>query len=204
MTLALQKGMPNGYDFSGVPGHDISSAPGYPGVANYSRPSKYFVKLNSPTFILTYAESELLLADAAQRFGIAGSAAEHYKNGLIAAITFMTPYDAAAGIPEATAVAYHAANPYNPATGLAMINTQYWIHTATMFDFYEEWSNWRRTGLPVLTPVNYPGNATNATIPRRFPYPLSEANTNSTNYNAAHSSVSGGDNLMGRVWWDKP
>ncbi len=203
MNVAVQKGMPNGYDFSGVPGRDISSAPGYPGTANYSRPSKYFVKLTAPTFILTYAEAELLLADAAQRFGIAGSAAEHYKNGVVAGITFMTPYDAAATISEPVATAFYNANPYNAANGLEMINTQYWIHTATMFDFYEEWSNWRRTGLPQLTPVNYPGNATNATIPRRFPYPLSEANTNATNYNAAKAAVPGGDNLTGRVWWDK-
>jgi hypothetical protein len=203
MTVALQKGMPNGYDLSGVPGRDISSAPGFTGVANYSRPSKYFVKLNAPTFILTYAESEFLLADAAQRFGIAGSAADHYKNGVIAAITYMGPYDAGAAISEATAMAYLTANPYNAANGLEMINTQYWIHTATMFDFYEEWSNWRRTGLPVLTPVNYPGNVTNATIPRRFPYPLSEANTNPTNYSVAHAAVPGGDNMTGRVWWDK-
>jgi hypothetical protein len=203
MTVAVQKGQPNGYDLSGSPGRDISSAPGYTGIANYSRPSKYFVKLDAPTFILTYAESEFLLADAAQRFGVAGSAADHYKNGLVAAITFMGPYDPNAAIPEATALAYHAANPYNAATGLEMINTQYWIHTATMFDFYEEWSNWRRTGLPVLTPVNYPGNATGGTIPRRFPYPLSEANTNPANYNVAHAAVPGGDNLAGRVWWDK-
>jgi hypothetical protein len=204
MTPALQRGMPNGYDLSGVPGRDISSAPGYPGTASYSRPSKLLVKLNAPTFILTYAESELLLADAAQRFGIAGSAAEHYKNGVIAGITFMTPYDATAAIPDATAQAFYAANPYNAANGLQMINTEYWIHTATMFDFYEEWSNWRRTGLPALTPVNYTGNVTSGTIPRRFPYPLSEANTNPTNYNAAHAAVPGGDNLAGRVWWDKP
>ena len=204
MTVALQKGQPNGYDLSGIPGRDISSAPGYTTIGDYSRPSKYFVKLNAPTFILTYAESELLLADAAQRWNIAGSAADHYKNGVTAAITFMGPYDPAAAIPEATATAWYNANPYNAATGLDMINTQYWLHTATMFDFYEAWSNWRRTGLPAITPVNYPGNVTNGTVPRRFPYPLSEANTNPTNYSAAHNAVTGGDNLAGRVWWDKP
>ena len=145
----------------------------------------------------------MLLADAAQRWSIAGSAADHYKNGVIAAITFMGPYDPAAAISDATATTWYNANPYNAATGLDMINTQYWLHTATMFDFYEAWSNWRRTGLPVLTPVNYPGNATNGSVPRRFPYPLSEANTNPTNYTAAHGAVTGGDNLAGRVWWDK-
>jgi hypothetical protein len=204
-TAANQKGMPNGYDLSGIPGRDISSAPGYTGIGNYSKPSSYFVKLNAPTFILTYGESELLLADAAARWTIAGlsSAAIHYNNGVKAAITYMGPYDPAAAISSGAADTYLAAHPYVPADGLNMINTQYFALTATMFDFYEGWNNWKRTGYPVLTPVVYPGNVTSGTVPRRFPYPLSEANTNPTNYAQAHNAVPGGDNLAGRVWWDK-
>ncbi len=203
MTPANQQGLTNGKDLSGVAGRDVSSIPGWTNINDYSRPSRYFTKLDAPTFILTYAESELLLADAAQRWGIAGSASEHYNNGVKAAMTYLSQYDAGAAISEAAAQAYLVANPYNPANGLEMINTQYWAHTNTMFDFYESWSNWRRTGFPVLTPVVYPGNATNGTIPRRFPYPQSEANTNPDNYSVAHNAVPGGDNLMGRVWWDK-
>jgi hypothetical protein len=205
-TAANQKGMPNGFDLSGVPGRDISSAAGYTGMGNYSKPSSYFTRLNAPTFILTYAESELLLADAAARWTISGlsPAATYYNNGVKAAITYMGPYDAAAAITDAAADAYLLAHPYNAGDGLNMINTQYFALTATMFDFYEGWSNWRRTGLPALTPVVYPGNVTGGTVPRRFPYPLAEANTNPTNYQAAHESVPGGDNLAGRVWWDKP
>jgi hypothetical protein len=203
-TAALQKGMPNGYDLSGVAGRDISSAPGYTGIGNYSKPSSYLNKLNAPTFILTYAESELLLADAAARFSIAGlTAATSYNNGVKAAITYMAPYDPAAAINPGAADTYLLAHPYIPANGLTMINTQYFALTSTMMDFYEGWSNWRRTGIPALTPVVYPGNATGGTIPRRLPYPLAEANTNPTNYKAAHDAVPGGDLLSGRVWWDK-
>ena len=72
-----------------------------------------------------------------------------------------------------------------------------------MLDFYESWSNWRRTGFPVLTPVVYPSNATNGTIPRRFPYPLSEITSNPVNYQAARDGVAGGDFLTSRVYWDK-
>jgi hypothetical protein len=200
---AVQKGQPNGYDLSGIPGQDISTAPGYTTIPDYSGPSMYLVKLNAPTFVLTYAESELLLADAAERFGIAGGAAQHYHDGVKAAITYLSQYDVGATISDAAAETYLTANPYDPANGLNMINTQYWALTNTMLDFYESWSTWRRTGFPVLTPVVYPGNATNGTIPRRFPYPLAEANANPANYNVAHSAVPGGDNLTGRVWWDK-
>jgi len=200
---ADQKGQPNGYDLSGTPGLTLGSAPGFTTLGDYSSPSNSLTKLTSPTFILTYGESELLLADAAERFGIGGNAATHYNNGVTAAITYLSEYDANATVSPAAAATYLAANPYVAGTtGLQMINTQYWELTNTMMDFYESWSNWRRTGYPVLVPVVYPGNATNGTIPRRFPYPLQEANANPTNYTAAHNAVPGGDTMAGRVWWD--
>lgn len=203
---AVQKGMPNGKDLSGIPGRDISSDPSYTSMPDYSSPHPAMIKREGVTFILTYAETELLLADAAQRFGVGGTAtaAAHYNNGVRAAMTFLSQYDPALTISSADADAWLAANPYNAATGLTAINAQYWLHTCTLLDFYEAWSNWRRTGIPSLTPVVFPNNATNGTIPRRFPYPSFEANTNPTNYNAARAAVPGGDNLTGRVWWDKP
>jgi hypothetical protein len=204
-TAAAQKGMPNGKDLSGIAGRDISSDPSYTSFPDYSSPHPGMIKRDGVTFVLTYAETELLLADAAQRFGVGGTstAATRYNNGVKAAMTYLGQYDAAMAITDTEADAWLAANPYVPATGLVAINTQYWLHTNTMLDFYESWSNWRRTGIPVLTPVVYPNNATNGTIPRRFPYPSFEANTNPTNYNAARAAVPGGDNLTGRVWWDK-
>jgi hypothetical protein len=202
-TPADQKGQPNGYDLSGTPGLTLGSAPGFTTLADYSCPSSYLTQLGTPTFILTYGESELLWADAAERFGINGPAATHYNNGVTAAITYLGEYAAGAAVSASAAQTYLAANPYVAGTtGLQMINTQYWELTNTMMDFYESWSNWRRTGYPVLVPVNYPGNATNGTIPRRFPYPLVEAANNPTNYTAAHNAVPGGDLLTGRVWWD--
>ncbi|HVG41087.1 MAG TPA: SusD/RagB family nutrient-binding outer membrane lipoprotein [Chitinophagaceae bacterium] len=202
---AMQKGMPNGKDLSGIAGRTIGSDPTFTTFPDYSSPSPQMIKRDGPTFILTYAETELLLADAAQRWGIvtSGSAATHYNNGVKAAMTYLSQYDATIGVTEAAALAYVAANPYNAANGLQMINTQYWAHTITMFDFYETWSNWRRTGFPSLTPVVYPNNATNGSIPRRFPYPTSEASTNPANYKTAHDAVAGGDVLNARVWWDK-
>ncbi|MDF2431625.1 MAG: hypothetical protein JWP44_1256 [Mucilaginibacter sp.] len=200
---ADQKGQPNGYDLSGTPGLTLSSAPGYTTLGDYSSPSTYLMKLGSPTFIFTYGESELLLADAAERFGIGGPAATHYNNGVIAAITYLAEYDPNAAVSTSAASAYVTANPYVAgATGLQMINTQYWELTNTMMDFYESWANWRRTGYPVLVPVVYPGNVTNGTIPRRFPYPYQEAANNPTNYTAAHNAVTGGDLMSSRVWWD--
>ncbi|HEY6902056.1 MAG TPA: SusD/RagB family nutrient-binding outer membrane lipoprotein [Puia sp.] len=200
---ATQKGMPNGKDLSGIPAQDIKFAPGYTTFTDYSSPHPGMIKRDGPTFILTYAESELLLADAGARFGIAGNIAQHYHDGVKAAITYLSQYDAAMAVSDADAETFVTAHPYVPASGLQQINTQYWLHTVTMLDFYECWCNWRRSGFPALVPVVYPNNATNGTIPRRFPYPLDEANNNPVNYKKAHDAVPGGDLLTGRVWWDK-
>ncbi|MBN9295741.1 MAG: SusD/RagB family nutrient-binding outer membrane lipoprotein [Filimonas sp.] len=202
-TPALQKGMPNGKDLSGIAGRDISTDPSYTSMGDYSSANPYMLKPDAPTFILTYAESELLLAEAAQRWGIGGSAAQHYHDGVKAAITYLSQYDASAAVSDNDAETYLTANPYVPANGLNQINTQYWAHTNTMLDFYESWNNWKRSGYPVLTPVVYPNNATNGTIPRRFPYPVAEANSNPVNYKQAHDNYPGGDVLTSRVWWDK-
>lgn len=106
-------------------------------------------------------------------------------------------------ITESEADAYVKANPYLDAEGLKQINEQYWAHTNTMFDFYESWNNWKRSGYPNLIPVKHPNNSTGGVIPRRYPYPISEASNNPTHYKAASDAVTGGDSYIGRVWWDK-
>jgi len=201
-TASVQKGMPNGKDLTTIAGQGITLDPSFTAFTDYSFPTPQMINLAGPTFILTYGESELLWADAAQRFGIGGSAATHYNNGVTAAMTYLGEYDPSIAVNAADAQTYLTTHPYNAANGLEMINDQYWALTNTMLDFYESWSNWRRTGYPVLTPVNYPGNNTGGTIPRRFPYPVTEAGSNTANYNIAHNAVPGGDLLTSRVWWD--
>ena len=49
----------------------------------------------------------------------------------------------------------------------------------------------------------YPGNVTNGTIPRRMIYPVTEVSNNPAGYAAGVASLTGGDLLTSRVWWDK-
>jgi len=200
---AVQKGMPNGKDLSGIAGRDVRQDPSYTDFTDYSSPNPGMLKRDGNTFILTYAETELLWAEAAQRFNIGGSAASHYNAGVTSAMTFLSQYDANMAVNASDAATYLAAHPYVAANGLDMIATQYWAHTITMLDFYETWSNWRRTSLPALVPIVYPNTNTGGSIPRRFPYPLGEGVSNAENYKAASAAVPGGDKLVGRVWWDK-
>lgn len=197
----VQKGMPNGKDLSGIASQDIRQDPSFTAFEDYSSPNPAMITKTGPTFVMTYAQTELLLADAAAR-GWISDAEGHYNNGITAAMTYLAQYDASMEVPVSEAQAYLTANPYNAANGLEMIHTEYWALCNTMLDFYESWSNWRRTGYPELTPVNYPNNATGGTIPVRFPYPDSESTRNKENYEAAQSAMSGGDNLTSHVWWD--
>jgi hypothetical protein len=196
---ADQAGLPNGYDASSTV-NGIANYPGYLGNTNlYSRPSPIIFNNTAPTLILTYAESEFLLADAAQRWGI-GDAATHYNNGVLAAITELSAYGPAGLISDNDAQTYLDAHPYDPAKGLEMINTQFWA--ATFFNEYEAWSNYRRTGYPALTAVTYPGSQSPGAIPRRMAYSTVDKQVNSANYIAAVAVLQGGDKITSRMWWD--
>jgi len=199
---ADQNGLPNGYD-GGTTAHGILSylgPPAYLGdIALYSRPSPIIFNPTAPTLVLTYAESELLLADAAARWGI-GSAEEHYNNGVMAAMKQYSVFGNAGTVSDDDANQYLTDHPYVAAQGLSMINTQYWI--CTFFDEYEAWANYRRTGYPALTPVTYTGSQSPGAIPRRMYYSTVDKQVNTANYNAAAAGMTGGDKVTSRMWWD--
>ena len=202
-TYARQLGQPNGYDppNSGS-AYDLAKAPGWPGNQNsYSVVNRYtFARLDAPSFFLTTGETQLLLAEAAQRGWITGNPAAFYTTGVQASMQQLA-VQAGTGPSDPLIADWLQQNPYNPASGLQQINEQYWV--AGFMDENECFANWRRSGYPLLTPVNYPGNITGGNIPRRFTYPQSEASTNTANYTAAASRLPGGDKMTSRVWWDK-
>jgi hypothetical protein len=213
---AVQLGLPNGYDLN-AGATDISTSPGYPGgtgagsdatpIGKYSRPkTSIYGNLDGPVFILTYAQTELLLAEAVLRgFNVGGTATTHYSNAVAGALLSLAPYGAEATISPATATAYAAANPLDVSStenSLKMINEQYWATAGAQLNFTDAWNNWKRSGYPVLTPVVYPGNFSGGVIPRRQPYPTTEGTLNGINYQSAVSALSGGDTWSARVWWD--
>lgn len=205
-------GMPVGYDVAGGQ-WDLSNAAGYPGTnwrSYYALPNRYtFARPDVPTMIATYAEQQLLLAEAAYRGWVSGSAKDYYEQGVRAAMQQFSSYsnsDASAlystYLSSSAVNQYLDENPFDESRALEMINTQYYI--TTFCDEYETFANWRRSGYPELTPVNkgYTNCVTNGTIPRRFTYPTTEEQVNSSNYLEAVSRISGGDQMTSRVWWD--
>ncbi|MFB9842635.1 SusD/RagB family nutrient-binding outer membrane lipoprotein [Mucilaginibacter ginsenosidivorans] len=192
-TAANQKGMPNG----------LTSQP--VNFESYSEPNPATIlQYTAPLMVLTNAETNLLLAEATLRgWTTEGTAATYYSAGVTAAMHQWALYGSAGAISAVKIDAYLAAHPLAPGTfdqQMEQIHTQFWA--SLIYDEYESFSNWRRTGYPVLTPVNYQGNNSNGTIPRRMMYPLSEASINTANYNAAVSRQ-GPDLLTTHVWWDK-
>ena len=172
------------------------------GMDVYMQPNEVITGMDDPMFFMTYAEVEFLLAEAAVRGWYTGEdPATLYENGVRAAMEYLAMYGAAAQIASADIDAYLAANPYDVANALEQINEQIWA--AVHLNEYEAYANWRRTGFPALTPVNYPGNVTGGTIPRRMKYNSGEAVSNAEAYTAA-VSTQGPDEFTTRVWWDVP
>jgi SusD/RagB-like outer membrane lipoprotein len=148
-----------------------------------------------PSYLMTYAEFSFIKAEAAHRGWITGSAAQFYNEGIRAS---MEQWGVAAADIDAYLLQPRVV--FNPATGLEQIILQKWI--AFFTQGYEAWSEWRRTGLPVLQPavasrINPPA------IPRRVVYPQTEQSFNDANLRTAITNL-GTDALTTRIWIDKP
>ena len=148
-----------------------------------------------PSFVLTYAEVSFILAEAAERGWIAGSAATYYNQGIQASM-------AQWGVTDATAIAAFLVTPgiaYTPgATGMRQIALQKWI--ALYSDGVEAWSEWRRTCVP--STIKPGPAAVIGTVPRRYEYSIREASVNSANMDAAVARQ-GADDFTTRIYWDK-
>ena len=200
---SVQIGMPVGYDNGSIVGK--AAADGLASFYDYSQADrKRIVKLSAPTFFVTAAQTQLLLAEAAFRGWVSGSAAQYFADGIKAHMDQLALYDAGCAISAGARDTYIAANPLVAGTELEQINTQYWI--ASFLNGPEAWANFRRSGFPDLTPNPYgqPNNpdVPNGTFMRRLTYPTSELSVNAENVNAA-IAVQGADKLSTRIWWDK-
>ena len=204
-NAAQQIGMPMGKDNGTVVAQ--ATADGLASFYDYSQADRRrILKTTSPVFLVTAAQTNLLLAEAKFRGWIAaGTAAQYFSDGIKAHMDQMVTYDANCAVAAAARDAYVTANPLGAGTELQQINTQYWI--ASFLNGPEAFANFRRSGFPALTPNPYgqPSNpdVPNGTFIRRLTYPTSELSVNTTNVNAA-IAAQGADKLSTKIWWDKP
>lgn len=95
--------------------------------------------------------------------------------------------------------AYALARKTDAATNLLkVIREEKWV--ALFPQAFDAWSEWRRTGVPALTPS---ANALNGgVIPSRYLYPSVEQSTNTASYTAGVSKLlPAEDSNKAKVWW---
>jgi hypothetical protein len=200
-----QKGMPNGYNST-----TIRSILSPADLADYNtRANRMFSMLNlkyldweDPYLLITYAEVELMKAEASIKGWITTDANTHFTNGVTAAITSWVDFDPSFARTPVQISEYIAGRGFAAASNadkLRLIGEEYWA--ATWLNDIESWSNWRRTGFPVLTPTQDPNRFEANEIPRRLRYWEAEIGANPENYEKARARM-GGDNLMTKMWWD--
>ncbi len=195
----VQIGMPMGYNDVTI--NNVLAENGVVSLWDFTQINLTTVlKLDAPEFHITYAQVQLLLAEAAVRGWATGTAADYYAKGIRANLEQMALYDPSATIKEDAILAYLKAHPLDTAKALEQINTQYWV--ATFLDGNESWANFRRSGFPALKKNPYPGSEIKEDFIRRMPYPDSEIVVNLQNVNDANARQ-GPNDLNTRVWWDK-
>ena len=205
--------------YRGSPNGVLPVPPNMPVRSSTSRPGEIFYKgattygpvfggagASLPTSILTAAEVNFILAEAAER-GLgglaAGQAAAYYNAGIDASLNQWNDLAAAGGQSISTGdMAAYLANPSVVYTGgvagQKQIAQQKYI--ALFTDGATAWFEWRRTCVP-NTIVPGP-DATLTYVPRRLEYPTTEATANGDALKAA-IAAQGPDNLGTPLWWDK-
>jgi hypothetical protein len=172
-----------------------------------SRPGRVFYSTNRfcsgctgltgasfPSFVLTYAEVSFILAEAAERGWITGSAKTFYEQGIRASMEQW-------GVTDAAAISAFIARPgiayAGGVTGQKQIAAQKWI--ALFTDGVEAWAEWRRTCIPATVKPG-PAAVIN-TIPRRYEYSVRDRLVNAANVDAAIARQ-GADAFTTRMYWD--
>lgn len=165
--------------------NDIMSAADDPRYEVYFDPSDpsslgpLYGSANSPVYFMSYDEVKFIEAELQFRNGNNAEAAAAY-NEAVRANLLRTINDAS----YLNEVEKTAAN-----ITLADIMTQKYI---ALFLSPEVWTDWRRTGLPVLTAPA--GNVLGGQLPRSLFYPSSEVRYN--------TNTPANTRLTRRVWWD--
>ncbi len=197
-SVSTHNGMPNGLDAITLPLNPTGTSRGH-----FDRLNNDLVRVSSPMMFMTYAEAELLTAEASVRGWGGGNAAEHYNNGVRAAMHQYAHWDASMDIADSDIDSYLANNPFDAGNAMSQIGWQYWM--ATLLNEYEAYSNYRRTGVPELVTVNYDNNVTNGQVPSRLAYPSNQVGFEEFDAALSQQGMTNDPTswMAVPVWWDK-
>lgn len=140
--------------------------------------------------MMSYAELQFILAEAALKGWITGDAKTYYENGVKASMSFW-------GVTMPSGYLTQIGVVYDNQLSTIMLQK----YLSLFFVGQEAWYEYRRTGYPVLTVHQDASN--NGKMPRRLLYPTTTQKYNKTNYDEAVSWI-GQDNINIRCWWENP
>lgn len=154
----------------------------------------YYTSKTSPVHMITYYELKFIEAEARLRVNVNDPLAQTALEEAISANMKLISGDNISDVDITTYVTNNATLTGDFDSDLEMIITQKYI---AMFASIESWTDYRRTGYPILTPTSGGDHNQNpgGEIPRRLIYGQNERLYNEDNY----VSVS----LQDRFWWDQ-
>lgn len=146
-----------------------------------------------PGVVMSYAELQFILAEAAALGWISGNAETYYTQGISANMEF---YNVEQPLIDNYISGEFAA--YNAANAIEQINTQKYL-TYFFTSGWESYFNQRRTGFPNFSVGE--GTLNGDLVPVRWLYPEAESNVNQSNLEEALQRQYGGeDNINGVMW----
>ncbi|GAB3498318.1 SusD/RagB family nutrient-binding outer membrane lipoprotein [Spirosoma knui] len=148
----------------------------------------YFMQPTTPSVLMTYAELNLTLAEAAFDGDITGDAQGYFEKGIAASFD---------------QYGLKVTDDYLKTVGKASkekIMEQKWL--ALFGQGIEAWTEYRRTGLPVL-PAKDPRSIfeNDGVLPTRIKYPTSEYSLNDANVRKGVTLNGGDDSMKTKLWW---
>jgi hypothetical protein len=149
--------------------------------------------------IMNYAELKFILAEAAVKGWISGSAETYYNDGALNSITQWIP---TWPVPIKD---FLAAADIQWVEDASLEEKMEKIHLQKYYALFltdmQQWFEYRRTGHPTLP--KGAGLRNNGVMPARMTYPVYVQSTNPTNYKIA-VAAQGPDEIYTQVWWQKP
>jgi len=154
--------------------------------------------------IMNYSELQFILAEAAVKGWISGSAEGYYNKGIATAINYwVTAFSADPS--TAAFIKYVTDADINWDNALSTDGKMEQIHLQKYYALFlvdmQQWYEYRRTGHPILPKGG--GLRNSGVMPARMTYPVYVQSANPTNYKLAVSSQ-GADEIFTNVWWQKP
>ncbi|MEI6948667.1 SusD/RagB family nutrient-binding outer membrane lipoprotein [Paraflavisolibacter sp. H34] len=191
---------PSGGQFLGVPS-------GYAPGDNPVKKSYFYSTTSTSTLMseplagmmMNYAELKFILAEAAAKGWIGGSAGTYYTEGAQNSITLWLP---TWSVPiNDFLVAADMQWDENAPLEQKMERIHLQKYYALFLTDLQQWFEYRRTGHPKLPKGT--GLRNNGEMPSRMTYPVYVQSTNPTHYKAA-VAAQGADVITTKVWWQKP